>query len=431
MMTGSCRRRLANTSAVLMLVVGLAGCGGRGGRKLMPTPNLHVGGADHPFADVPEAFRSSTIDVMYVTDRKRTIEKDGSIGYGNERSGSLAFGLCLVEIGDGLSWESLVANSRVRKRSKSLGMSLSIVEQARLFETTAGLVKNDKGAVADFAAAAGQKNAVEKFHAELRRRLWKTPTKEAYVYVHGAGDSLESGAFVIGELWHFLGRRGVPIAYSWRAGAGQKKRAYARDRESGEFTVFHLKQFLRTAAALGEIERIHVIAQDSGAHVATTALGELFTEAMGTGVDPREACKIGNVVLASGDPDVDVMIHHLSAERLSRGAERVTVYATARERAIGWTRRLFGFWRRAEQTGLADLVPEMKQKLAALPHTNIIRARVKTDLAGHDYYRTSPAVSSDLILLLRDNRDPGAANGRPLTEAAHNYWRIDNDYRRN
>jgi len=80
---------------------------------------------------------------------------------------------------------------------------------------------------------------------------------------------------------------------------------------------------------------------------------------------------------------------------------------------------------------LADLSPEMKKKLASLPRSNIISARVKLDFTGHDYYRSNSAVSSDLILLLRDNRAPGAVNGRPLTKGAGNYWQIDDDYPNN
>jgi esterase/lipase superfamily enzyme len=413
---------------VSTLFVGLVGCGG-GGRELMPTPNLCVGVDGDPFADVPETLRSSTVDVMYVTDRKPVIGKDGAIRYGAERSHSLAFGMCLVQIGKGLSWETLVENTSGRKRSKSLAMSLSIVEQARLPETPLPLVKTDKGLIEAPAAVAKQDAIVKKFHDELRRRLAKTPTKEAYVYVHGFNNSFESGAFVIGELWHFFGRRGVPITYSWPAGAGLNIRGYSHDRESGEFTVFHLKQFLRVLGALEELEKIHIIAHSRGTHVATSALRELFIEARGAKLDPQEVYKIGNVVLASPDLDLDVTIQRLGAERFFRGTERVTIYVTAKDRAIGFSNWLFGSRRRVGQMSLADLSPALMQKLAGLPHTNFISARVKLDFTGHDYYRSNPAVSSDLILLLRDNREPGAANGRPLTEVAGNYWRIEDGYR--
>ena len=47
---------------------------------------------------------------------------------------------------------------------------------------------------------------------------------------------------------------------------------------------------------------------------------------------------------------------------------------------------------------------------------------------SHFYFYGHPAISSDLILLLRDNRGPGADNGRPLADEAGGLWRIDEDY---
>jgi hypothetical protein len=39
-------------------------------------------------------------------------------------------------------------------------------------------------------------------------------------------------------------------------------------------------------------------------------------------------------------------------------------------------------------------------------------------------------VVSDLILLLRDDKPPGAENGRPLTSHGAGIWEIHNDYLR-
>ena len=47
---------------------------------------------------------------------------------------------------------------------------------------------------------------------------------------------------------------------------------------------------------------------------------------------------------------------------------------------------------------------------------------------GHGYFHASPAVSSDLILLLRDDLDPGADHGRPLVQKAQNFWELADDY---
>jgi hypothetical protein len=47
---------------------------------------------------------------------------------------------------------------------------------------------------------------------------------------------------------------------------------------------------------------------------------------------------------------------------------------------------------------------------------------------SHDYAFAHPAVVSDIFLLLRDGKAPGAANGRPLRVPAEGVWEITNDY---
>jgi esterase/lipase superfamily enzyme len=307
-------------------------------------------------------------------------------------------------------------------------MSISISEQARFPRTPLPIVKTDEGVIEAPTVKARQIESAKKFSDELRRRLASTDLKEAYLFIHGYNDSFEDGAYVISELWHFLGRRGVPMMYSWPAGAGLSVRGYEHDRESGEFTIFHLKQFLRTVAACPELKKINIIAHSRGAHVATSALRELFIEAKSAKVDPKKMFKISHLVLASPDMDLDVTIQRLGAEHFFLGVERFTIYVTAGDKAIGFSDWLSESRRRVGDMRLADLGPEMQKIVAGLPSTNFISAHVKLGFVGHDYYRSNPAVSSDLILLLRDNRPPGAANGRPLTKAAGHYWRITDDY---
>ncbi|MCC6357656.1 MAG: alpha/beta hydrolase [Phycisphaerales bacterium] len=88
-----------------------------------------------------------------------------------------------------------------------------------------------------------------KLQSLIMQALAKTPCKEATIYVHGFNNDFETAASVMAQLWHFCGRAGVPIIYSWPAGSGLNLRGYNYDRESGEFTNFHLKRFLEAVAA--------------------------------------------------------------------------------------------------------------------------------------------------------------------------------------
>ena len=49
-------------------------------------------------------------------------------------------------------------------------------------------------------------------------------------------------------------------------------------------------------------------------------------------------------------------------------------------------------------------------------------------MGGHNYFRTNPAVASDLVLTVRYGLAPGAENGRPLEHVAGFFWTIDDDY---
>ena len=75
-----------------------------------------------------------------------------------------------------------------------------------------------------------------------------------------------------------------------------------------------------------------------------------------------------------------------------------------------------------------DVSDNLKSNAAKIRRTHVIDAKVKAEFFGHSYFYSSPAVSSDLILMLRDNRDPGQTNGRPLIQLGSNFWRIDDEY---
>ena len=136
------------------------------------------------------------------------------------------------------------------------------------------------------------------------------------------------------------------------------------------------------------------------------------------------------MVLAAADLDTEVVSQRIGAEGLTSVPERVTLYVSGTDRAIRVAELLFGSKRRIGQLRYEDLTQQLRDALAALPQLQIVDARVSTGFLGHDYFYSSPAVSSDLILLLRDNRKAGEEHGRPLTPRQQNYFEIRDDYLR-
>src|SRR5262245_33805216 len=226
-----------------------------------------------------------------------------------------------------------------------------------------------------------------------------------------------------------MGRVGVPVAYTWPAGFSGI-RGYAYDRESGEFTIFHLKNFIRTVAACPEVERVHLVAHSRGSDVTITALRELNIEYQAKGESTAAGLKLENLVLAAPDLDEDVFMQRFTAENLLEAAKRTTIYASRNDKAIGLADLAFASRRRVGSLGPRDFSPNMRQIMAKLPNLQFIECNVKSSsiLASHDYVFNHPAALSDLILLLRDRRPPGAEFGRPLRQPTEGIWELTNDY---
>ena len=264
--------------------------------------------------------------------------------------------------------------------------------------------------------------------AEVIRRLALTPRKDAYIYVHGYHNTFEDASFALAELWHFFGREGLPIVYTWPAGYPGIF-GYTYDRESSEFTVFHLKQAIKWLSERPEIENIHLIAHSRGTDVAISAFRELVIWARGAGISARKRFKIKNFVFAAPDLDMQVVGQRVAADRLALEVEQGTLYSSPGDEAIGIAERLFASPRgRLGTLGIDELTEdEIWRMKASAGHVTVVNFDGESSGYGHSYFRTNPAVSSDLVLKIRYGLKPGEA-GRPLEYIGLNFWRVPEGY---
>ncbi|HKQ49241.1 MAG TPA: alpha/beta fold hydrolase [Phycisphaerae bacterium] len=416
----------------LVPIAGLALIIGACAPQLMLTPNICVDAEKNPWEDVPTTLRTPEVNVIFATDRKAENGDDQPVRYGSKRSEALTFGVCPVAIGD--DWSTLVDESTRPTRRRAIPLEVGAAKVRGAFPATPWKVDD---AQADKTAALAElqqqfDGAQESFRELVAQRLDESPHKDVYVFVHGFNYSFEDAARVMAGLWHFLGRRGVPVIYSWPAGSGLSSRGYNYDRESGEFTLYHLKDFLRALAGTPNLGKVHVIAHSRGADVVVSALRELnvYYDAK----NPQDekpaatALRIGYLVLAAPDIDWEVAQQRLEAERINRACERITIYASPDDLAMAIVRYLFDSTIRLGTLGLLKLPRQARGNLARLVDVDVIDARVSDGLVGHDYFYNNPAVSSDLILLLRDRRQPGAEHGRPLIKQPNGYWELHDGY---
>ncbi len=255
-----------------------------------------------------------------------------------------------------------------------------------------------------------------------------TPRKDVYIYVHGFHNTFEDAAFALAELWHFFGREGLPIIYTWPAGYPGFF-GYTYDRESSEFTVFHLKQVIKWLSEQPEIENIHLIAHSRGTDVAVSAFRELVIWARGAGISARDRLKIANLVIAAPDIDVQVLSQRIGAEHLALEVDQATLYSSPTDEAISIAETLFASPRgRLGTLSISELTEEEIERMKAnATRITVVNFEGEASGYGHDYFRTSPAVSSDLVLMLRYGFKPGEAE-RPLEHIGLNFWRVPEGY---
>jgi esterase/lipase superfamily enzyme len=250
---------------LISLALLLAGCSGQ--RLLMTTPNLHLETQRDFFGPLDPGLKTTEVPLFFITDRAPERDEAGNLRYGSGRSGSVAFGKVRVELGRDVGWEGLVEARRTQRRVKPMVLEILEVEEfLRGPKTPIPFTELDGRIVERPDLAAQLAQTKEAFRRELVRHLERTPRNEVFIYVHGYHNSVEDAAFAMAELWHFLGRIGVPIVYTWPAGYPGLF-GYTYDRESSEFTVYHLREVLELISSYPEVEKIHLIAHSRGTDV--------------------------------------------------------------------------------------------------------------------------------------------------------------------
>jgi esterase/lipase superfamily enzyme len=331
-------------------------------------------------------------------------------------------------MGEGLSWNQLASSSVVADRQAEVKMHMgSITEIGRTPQIPYPVVLDGDILKPDPAAITLAKSSAAVFQQELSRRLELSPRKEVVMFVHGYNNKFEDAAFTLAETWHFLGRLQVPVIYTWPAGHGGVK-GYSYDRESGEFTVHHLKNFLRQLADNKDLERIHLIAHSRGTDVTTTALRELFIEAKAAGQNPRETYRIENLVLAAPDLDFEVFMQRILAERVGQGVDQLTFYTSQHDKVLGLAERFLGSATRMGRVQLENFTPKQIESMQKYTNVVFVELAGASEKGGHGYFHSSPEASSDLILLIRYGKKPGSENGRPLVPEGVNFWMIKEGY---
>jgi esterase/lipase superfamily enzyme len=157
--------------------------------------------------------------------------------------------------------------------------------------------------------------------------------REALLYVHGYKESFETAVLGAAELADGIGYRGLPMAFSWPSRAALFD--YGYDRESALYSRDGLEEALTALLSDGGVSRLHIVAHSMGTLLTVETLRQMFARH-----GDIHAGKLGAVVLASADIDIDLFANNL--ERLRSIVPKITVISSTSDRALEVSRRLAG-----------------------------------------------------------------------------------------
>ncbi|MFM9975252.1 MAG: alpha/beta hydrolase [Beijerinckiaceae bacterium] len=203
-----------------------------------------------------------------------------------------------------------------------------------------------------------------------------TSGREVLLYTHGYKESFESSAVTAIELSEGIGFQGQPMLFSWPSRAALFD--YGYDRESALFSRDGMEEMLVALLSQGGASRVHIVAHSMGTLLTIETLRQIWArhgDAM--------ASKIGAVVLASADIDLDLFTNAM--QRLRSLVPKMTVISSASDKALEVSRRLAG--------GVARTGAASREQLEGLG----VRVVDATDHGGwavikHDLFLSDPEV---------------------------------------
>lgn len=386
------------TLMTFVLVLGallLAGCKGP---VLMATPAAVSEGGINPFEKVVPERQNSRVPV-FVASARTVSGKEGPLDfYTTDRSREVRLGLATLSIGSGMTWEQLVAESCVKKRSKDPEVLVVSYEEFGPLWTTAWPpnIRFDR----DWDAEGLDREPANRFVEAIDAELSRSRRRQITVYVHGFNTTFGGNLTIAGEFWHYMARDEVLISFDWPSKGSLF--SYEDDKANSYFAIRQLRKLLEFLASETTASRINILAHSAGNPIAIEALRQLSLIHYDLdGDEARQRTKIGHVVFAAPDADLDTTFS-AAVDGAGRVADGFAIYASKRDKALGFSGNIFGDVRLGRSIG--KLSEDEKAAIIAndsqwIDATNA--QRKAPSFLGHSYYHQNPWISSDVMLFLR------------------------------
>ena len=201
------------------------------------------------------------------------------------------------------------------------------------------------------------------------------------LFVHGYNTGFDDAVYRLAQIVHDAGYPGTPVLFSWASGASTT--SYVYDKESASAARDQLEVTLRMLEQSGA-RRIDIVAHSMGTWVTMEVLRQMAI----TG-DRDIGGKLGDVVLAS--PDIDVDVFKSQMRRYGKPDKPFFLLLSGDDRALEVSRiiagnkpRLGGYKDAADIASLGVTVVDLSQVTAgdSLNHTKFADNPVLVKLLG-------------------------------------------------
>jgi len=374
---------------------------------LMPAPDVFGDGLLDP---LPERYPFENIPykgVLYATDRAPATADDKENYYVNDRGQVLRVGVAELDFGDsGLDWQAAREISLLKSRSDKYPVKVRSA-------TEWGLLKSTLPFWIDLDLVPEEINtndATDQFAEAINAQLARSKNKHVYIYTHGYRVVFENPLLITTELWHFLGYDGAFIAYAWPS--TPSRWAYIKDSDTSDGYARNFRLLVESIAENTEVEKIHIMGYSNGTRLVTRAMNQLALTRQGkTREENYEELKIGNVFLFGSDLDAGVFGTYV-ADGLFDVTQHVTVYLSEHDKALRFSQKVSQRQRLGQLwgSGTDAISPQARHALKEfgdrITYINVSSAEGANTGNGHGYFRSSPWVSSDLLMTLRYGLSP-------------------------
>jgi esterase/lipase superfamily enzyme len=336
-------------------------------------PQAKARGASTPY---------TVVRVFYATDREAIADKQ-SVNYIGVRSGknSLSYGSCDVSI-PGTHAFAEIERPSIWKLEFHADPEKHMVLQK---------------------VAPESKDA---FFNQVSSAVSSSPSKDAFVFIHGYNVSFEDAAIRTAQLAYDFGFKGAPILYSWPSKGSLL--GYLADEDAINETTANFKLFLQDVANNTGASVIHVIAHSMGNRAALSALSQLANEAH----FPNFA-RFSTIVFAAPDVDRDLFIRSIA--QIRKPQTKITLYVSQHDQALAASHLLFHKEHRAGEGGGDSII---------LPGMDTVDvSRLSADALGHSYFGDNSDVVRDVLEFFRGKIAPRPGLSR-VRLGALAYWEL-------